>query len=83
VRLPDIDETDLLQLADVLHGTYIDDVARQNPHRFLVGEIADTIDDLTDQCAYPELLAKARTWTRGEAAAVLAKYEAQSQNGGE
>ncbi len=67
-------DTDRLQLADVLHGTYIDDVARQNPHRFLVAEIEDTLDDLTDECAYPELLAKARTWTRGQAAAVLDEY---------
>lgn len=76
-RLPDLDDTDLLQIADVLHGTYIDDAARRDPARFLTGEIEDTLDDLTDECAYPELLAKARTWTRGQAAAVLGDYLAR------
>lgn len=76
-RLPDLDDTDLLQLADVLHGTYIDDMARRDPARFLAGEIEDTLDDLTEKCAYPELLAKARTWTRGEATGVLGEYIAR------
>jgi transcriptional regulator with XRE-family HTH domain len=74
-RLPDLDDTAWLQLADVLQGTYIDDAVRQDPRAFLTGEIEDCLDDLTDKCAYPELLAEARLWTRGQATAVLAAYD--------
>lgn len=77
VRLPEISETGWRQLADVLHGTYIDAAARQDPRRFLAGEIEDCLDELTDACAYPELLAEARGWTRGQSTGVLAEYAAR------
>jgi transcriptional regulator with XRE-family HTH domain len=74
IALPDLDETAWLQLADTLHGTVIDEAVSADPRAFLIGEIEDLEDDLTGETAYPELLAEARTWTRGQATAVLNEY---------
>lgn len=81
VALPDVGETMWLQLADTLHGVFIDDAVRADPRQFLRGEIEDLQDDATGETAYPELLAQARDWTRGQATAVLNEYQDRYRNG--
>lgn len=60
-----------LQLAEVLHGVFIDDAALEDPRAFLLAEIEDCLDDVTDRPAYPELLAAVRLWSAEQCAALL------------
>lgn len=74
------------QLLDVLHGTVIDAAAAQDPRAFLLGEIEDVLDDVTQQPAYPELLEAAQTWTVRQASGLLAavlRYWEAARNGGD